>query len=231
MRTLLAVLSLSVLPFVAPADWRSAPPADWQVMFNGKNLDGWTMKFAHHEVGDNYADTFRVENGVLRVMYDKYDDFGVALRPPVLQEEAVALRAGARIPLLRRAGEGRAQLRQVEQRRDGALAGAGVDPQGAGLADLGRGAVPGRRSHDDERLHAGHRDLHERADGEGALHQLVVAQVRRRRLDRGGSGSARRRVDPPPDRRQGRCSSSRSRRSAAASPTAGIRPSRRTARS
>jgi hypothetical protein len=76
MRTLLAVLSLSVLPLVAPADWRSAPPADWQVIFNGRNLDGWTMKFAHHEVGDNYADTFRVENGVIRVMYDKYDDFG-----------------------------------------------------------------------------------------------------------------------------------------------------------
>ncbi len=34
------------------------------------------MKFAHHEVGDNYADTFRVENGVIRVMYDKYGDFG-----------------------------------------------------------------------------------------------------------------------------------------------------------
>ena len=34
------------------------------------------MKFAHHELGDNYADTFRVENGVIRVMYDKYDDFG-----------------------------------------------------------------------------------------------------------------------------------------------------------
>jgi hypothetical protein len=27
-------------------------------------------------LGDNFADTFRVENGVLRVMYDKYDDFG-----------------------------------------------------------------------------------------------------------------------------------------------------------
>ena len=46
------------------------------MIFNGRNLDGWTMKFAHHEVGDNYADTFRVENGAIRVMYDKYDDFG-----------------------------------------------------------------------------------------------------------------------------------------------------------
>jgi hypothetical protein len=60
----------------APADWRTAPASDWRPLFNGKDLDGWTMKFFHHEVGDNYGDTFRVENGVIRVMYDKYDDFG-----------------------------------------------------------------------------------------------------------------------------------------------------------
>jgi hypothetical protein len=76
MRPLIALLTLSLLPLVAPTDWRSAPAADWQVIFNGRNLDGWVVKLAHHEVGDNYADTFRVENGVIRVMYDKYGDFG-----------------------------------------------------------------------------------------------------------------------------------------------------------
>src|SRR6266498_2073509 len=60
----------------APADWRTAPARDWQVLFNGRNLDGWGVKLATHELGDNYADTFRVENGVIRVMYDKYGDFG-----------------------------------------------------------------------------------------------------------------------------------------------------------
>lgn len=49
---------------------------DWKPLFNGKNLEGWVAKFAHHEVGDNYAETFRVENGVIRVMYDRYPDFG-----------------------------------------------------------------------------------------------------------------------------------------------------------
>jgi hypothetical protein len=48
----------------------------WVPIFNGKDLEGWTVKFAHHEVGDNYADTFRVENGILRVAYDKYGEFG-----------------------------------------------------------------------------------------------------------------------------------------------------------
>jgi hypothetical protein len=75
-RTLIALLTLFVLQSSALADWRSAPPSDWQTIFNGRNLDGWVVKLAHHEVGDNYADTFRVENGVIRVMYDKYGDFG-----------------------------------------------------------------------------------------------------------------------------------------------------------
>jgi hypothetical protein len=76
MRTLITLLTLLVLPLAAPADWRSAPAADWQVIFNGRNFDGWVVKLAHHELGDNYADTFRVENGAIRVMYDKYGDFG-----------------------------------------------------------------------------------------------------------------------------------------------------------
>jgi hypothetical protein len=76
MRTFITLLALAVLPLVAPTDWRSAPAADWQAIFNGRNLDGWVVKLAHHEVGDNYADTFRVENGAIRVMYDKYGDFG-----------------------------------------------------------------------------------------------------------------------------------------------------------
>ena len=63
-----------VIPLLAqPADPNRE---DWQSIFNGKDLDGWVVKFAHHEVGDNYGDTFRVENGLLRVMYDKYDEFG-----------------------------------------------------------------------------------------------------------------------------------------------------------
>jgi hypothetical protein len=82
MRTL-GLLSFTMLlwflpqaPAPAPTDWRRAPQADWQELFNGSNLDGWVVKLAHHELGDNYGDTFRVENGLIRVMYDKYGDFG-----------------------------------------------------------------------------------------------------------------------------------------------------------
>jgi hypothetical protein len=49
---------------------------EWESIFNGKNLDGWVPKMAFHEVGDNFADTFKATDGVIRVSYDKYPEFG-----------------------------------------------------------------------------------------------------------------------------------------------------------
>lgn len=45
----------------------------WQTMFNGTDLSGWTTKVHHYEVGNNYADTFRVEDNMVKVRYDKYE--------------------------------------------------------------------------------------------------------------------------------------------------------------
>jgi hypothetical protein len=47
----------------------------WISLFNGKDLEGWTPKITGYDAGVNYADTFRVEDGVLKVRYDKYDKF------------------------------------------------------------------------------------------------------------------------------------------------------------
>lgn len=44
-------------------------------LFNGKNLDNWTPKIRLHEVGENYKNTFRVEDGLMKVRYDGYDSF------------------------------------------------------------------------------------------------------------------------------------------------------------
>ena len=52
-----------------------AVPAGWISLFNGHDLTGWTVKVAKHPMGDNYADTFRVEDGVIKVAYDKYPKF------------------------------------------------------------------------------------------------------------------------------------------------------------
>ncbi len=47
----------------------------WISLFNGKDLEGWTPKIKGYEPGDNFGDTFRVEDGILKVSYDKYDNF------------------------------------------------------------------------------------------------------------------------------------------------------------
>ena len=53
----------------------SAPKSDWIQMFNGKDLSDWDIKFAKHPLGENFNDTFRVEDGLLKVRYDKWTAF------------------------------------------------------------------------------------------------------------------------------------------------------------
>src|SRR4029450_7590333 len=52
-----------------------ADAKDWIQLFNGKDLTGWTPKFPKHDLGENYNDTFRVEEGLLKVRYDKWETF------------------------------------------------------------------------------------------------------------------------------------------------------------
>jgi hypothetical protein len=66
----LAVALLCLFPSICVA----ADEAEWIQLFNGKDLEGWTPKIRYHELGDNYGDTFRVEDGVLKVAYDQYKD-------------------------------------------------------------------------------------------------------------------------------------------------------------
>ena len=53
----------------------STPDPKWVSLFNGKNLDGWTMKIAGYKAGENFGNTFRVQEGILSVRYDQYDSF------------------------------------------------------------------------------------------------------------------------------------------------------------
>jgi hypothetical protein len=45
----------------------------WIELFNGKDLKDWTVKIKDHPVNENWCNTFRVENGVMKVSYDQYD--------------------------------------------------------------------------------------------------------------------------------------------------------------
>ena len=61
--------------FAAPA-FAEEKKDDWKPLFNGKDLEGWTPKITGYDYGDNFGATFRVEDGLLKVRYDKYDSFG-----------------------------------------------------------------------------------------------------------------------------------------------------------
>ena len=51
---------------------------EWIQLFNGENLDGWTPKIRYHALGENFGNTFRVEDGLLKVRYDDeaYPEYG-----------------------------------------------------------------------------------------------------------------------------------------------------------
>jgi len=53
----------------------AAPEGHWICLFNGRDLEGWTAKLAGLPPGDNYRNTFRVEQGVLKVSYRDYERF------------------------------------------------------------------------------------------------------------------------------------------------------------
>ena len=69
-----AMCMLAGLAFCSVAQ-EGAEGEKWLSLFNGKDLDGWTPKIRGYELGDNFGDTFRVEDGVLKVCYDKYEKF------------------------------------------------------------------------------------------------------------------------------------------------------------
>lgn len=47
----------------------------WISLFNGQDLNDWKIKIAGYDLGDNYNNTFRVEDGLLKVSYDQYEKF------------------------------------------------------------------------------------------------------------------------------------------------------------
>lgn len=47
----------------------------WIQLFNGKDLNDWKVKITGYPLGENYANTYRVEDGVIKVAYDGYTAF------------------------------------------------------------------------------------------------------------------------------------------------------------
>jgi hypothetical protein len=61
-------------PAVAtPGDEAAGP--EWRPLFNGTDLTSWTPKIRGCPPGENFANTFRVVDGVIQVGYDGYPSF------------------------------------------------------------------------------------------------------------------------------------------------------------
>lgn len=48
---------------------------EWRPLFNGKDLSGWDIKIAGHPLNENYRNTFRWQDSLLRISYSEYDSF------------------------------------------------------------------------------------------------------------------------------------------------------------
>ncbi len=48
---------------------------EWKSLFNGKDLSGWDIKIKDHRLNENYKNTFRIEDSMIRVSYSDYVKF------------------------------------------------------------------------------------------------------------------------------------------------------------
>lgn len=75
---LFSLLLIACSVGVLRADEPQAAPFEkgkWISLFNGKDLTGWVPKIRYEELGQDKRNTFRVEDGLLTVSYDQYDEF------------------------------------------------------------------------------------------------------------------------------------------------------------
>ena len=68
------IIAIIVLISCKPSG-KTEEPENWISLFNGKDLADWNIKIKGFPLGENYNNTFRVEDGKLVVRYDEYDGF------------------------------------------------------------------------------------------------------------------------------------------------------------
>lgn len=74
-RALCPALLLCLSLLAGQASGEPSAEAGWIELFNGKDLEGWTAKITGYPAGENFGETFRVEDGLLKVRYDAYERF------------------------------------------------------------------------------------------------------------------------------------------------------------
>ena len=63
------------LIFIVISCGTTGDESKWIQLFNGKDLSGWDIKITGYELNKNHNNTFRIEDGVLKVCYDQWDQF------------------------------------------------------------------------------------------------------------------------------------------------------------
>lgn len=64
-----------LLSFLSCSVRKQSSATDWIRLFNGKDLNNWIIKIKDHPLNENWGNTFRVEDGVLKVGYEAYENF------------------------------------------------------------------------------------------------------------------------------------------------------------
>jgi hypothetical protein len=73
--SLFRVLTFSALISCSSGSSTETFNEEWIPIFNGKDLSGWDIKIAGYDLNDNFNETFRVEDSILKVDYSKYAKF------------------------------------------------------------------------------------------------------------------------------------------------------------
>lgn len=67
------ILFISLAFFLFSCSNQQRSESEWIQLFNGKDLHDWVIKFNHHDLNENYRNTFKVKDGKLVVDYSEYD--------------------------------------------------------------------------------------------------------------------------------------------------------------
>lgn len=68
-------MKLLIFPLLALIAAAPAPQPTWEPLFDGRTLTGWTPKITGERLGADALRTFVVQDGMIRVSYDRYRSF------------------------------------------------------------------------------------------------------------------------------------------------------------
>lgn len=78
LRNNLLVVSVLLCLVSCQSKLNSSEKEEWISLFNGRDLSGWDIKISGYELNDNYNETFMVEDSMIRIRYDNYEEFNDA---------------------------------------------------------------------------------------------------------------------------------------------------------